>query len=37
MLLAIDVGNSNKVIGLFSNGKLLTHWRIRTEWTRKIG
>ncbi len=34
MLLAIDVGNSNNVIGLFSNGKLLTHWRIRTEWTR---
>ena len=34
MLLAIDVGNSNNVIGLFSRGKLLTHWRIRTEWTR---
>lgn len=34
MLLAIDVGNSNNVIGLFSNDKLLTHWRIRTEWTR---
>ena len=34
MLLAIDVGNSNNVIGLFSEGKLLTHWRIRTEWTR---
>ncbi|KMP10820.1 pantothenate kinase [Candidatus Nitromaritima sp. SCGC AAA799-A02] len=34
MLLAIDVGNSNNVIGLFSGGKLLTHWRIRTERTR---
>ena len=34
MLLAIDVGNSNNVIGLFSGDKLLTHWRIRTEWTR---
>ena len=33
MLLAIDVGNSNNVIGLFSGDKLLTHWRIRTEWT----
>ena len=33
-MLAIDVGNSNNVIGLFSRGKLLTHWRIRTEWTR---
>jgi len=34
MLLAIDVGNSNNVIGLFSNEKLLTHWRIRTECNR---
>ncbi|SVE16309.1 uncharacterized protein METZ01_LOCUS516258, partial [marine metagenome] len=34
VLLAIDVGNSNNVIGLFSGDKLLTHWRIRTEWTR---
>ncbi|MCH8157581.1 MAG: type III pantothenate kinase [Nitrospinae bacterium] len=34
MLLAIDVGNSNNVIGLFSGDKLLTHWRIRTEWAR---
>jgi len=34
MLLVIDVGNSNNVIGLFSGNKLLTHWRIRTEWNR---
>jgi type III pantothenate kinase len=34
MLLAIDVGNSNNVIGLFSKEKLLTHWRIRTECNR---
>ncbi|MBM15791.1 MAG: pantothenate kinase [Nitrospina sp.] len=34
MLLVIDVGNSNNVIGLFSEKKLLTHWRIRTEWNR---
>ena len=34
MLLVIDVGNSNNVIGLFSGQKLLTHWRIRTEWNR---
>jgi len=34
MLLAIDVGNSNNVIGLFAGEKLLTHWRIRTEWAR---
>ena len=34
MLLAIDIGNSNNVIGLFSQDRLLTHWRIRTEWNR---
>jgi type III pantothenate kinase len=34
MLLAIDVGNSNNVIGLFCGEKLVTHWRIRTEWNR---
>ena len=34
MLLVIDVGNSNNVIGLFSGKKLLAHWRIRTEWNR---
>ena len=34
MLLAIDVGNSNNVIGLFAGEKLLTHWRIRTERAR---
>ena len=34
MILVIDVGNSHNVIGLFSNEKLLTHWRIRTEWNR---
>ena len=34
MVLVIDVGNSHNVIGLFSNEKLLTHWRIRTEWNR---
>ena len=36
MLLAIDVGNSNNVIGLFSGEKLLTHWRIRTERNRTL-
>jgi len=34
MILVIDVGNSHNVIGLFSNEKLLAHWRIRTEWNR---
>ena len=34
VLLAIDVGNSHNVIGLFSGEKLLTHWRIRTVQTR---
>ena len=34
MLLVIDVGNSNNVMGLFSGKTLLSHWRIRTEWNR---
>ncbi len=34
MFLAIDVGNTNNVLGLFSKDKLLTHWRIRTERNR---
>ena len=31
MLLAIDVGNSHTVIGLFQDKELLYHWRIRTD------
>lgn len=31
MLLVIDVGNTNTVIGVFENKQLLNCWRIRTE------
>jgi len=31
MLIAFDVGNTDTVIGIFSSGKLLTNWRLRTE------
>ena len=31
MLLAIDIGNTNTVIGVFENRALLRDWRIRTE------
>lgn len=31
MLLAIDVGNTNTVLGVYRKGKLLAHWRIRTQ------
>ncbi|MBU0674011.1 MAG: type III pantothenate kinase [Proteobacteria bacterium] len=31
MLLAVDVGNSHTVLGLFRETLLVTHWRIRTE------
>jgi type III pantothenate kinase len=31
MLLCIDVGNTNIVLGIFQDDKLLNHWRIRTE------
>ncbi len=31
MLLAIDIGNTNTVLGLFENGRLIHDWRIRTD------
>jgi type III pantothenate kinase len=31
MLLAIDVGNTNTVLGLYDNKKLIQHWRIKTD------
>ena len=31
MLLAFDVGNSNIVLGVFKDGKLVTNWRIETD------
>lgn len=34
MLLAIDIGNSNIVLGLYEGRRLITHWRLRTEAER---
>lgn len=34
MLLAIDVGNSNIVLGVYERKKLLTHWRLLTQAER---
>lgn len=31
MLLAVDVGNTQTVFGLFQNGTLTEHWRVATE------
>ena len=31
MILAIDIGNSNVVIGVFNNEKLMQSWRLRTR------
>ncbi len=31
MLLAIDVGNTNTVLGLYDNEKLIQNWRIKTD------
>jgi type III pantothenate kinase len=31
MLLAIDIGNSNVVAGIFDGSTLLTHWRLATD------
>ena len=34
MLLAIDVGNTNTVLGAFEGAKLRHHWRVETRQTR---
>ena len=31
MLLAFDVGNTNIVLGLFKDGKMITNWRLETD------
>ena len=31
MLLAVDVGNTQTVLGLYRNGELADHWRVATE------
>ncbi len=31
MLLCIDIGNTNIVLGIFKNDSMVNHWRIRTE------
>ncbi len=31
MILAIDVGNTNTVLGVYKNEKLIKHWRISTD------
>jgi type III pantothenate kinase len=31
MLLAIDIGNTNIVLGLYQDKKLVTHWRLATQ------
>ncbi|RLA85021.1 MAG: type III pantothenate kinase [Deltaproteobacteria bacterium] len=36
MLLVVDVGNTNTVLGVFRGKKLLHHWRILTETSRTI-
>ncbi|HYA30123.1 MAG TPA: type III pantothenate kinase [Acidobacteriota bacterium] len=34
MLLAIDIGNTNIVLGLYRSAKLITHWRLATQAER---
>ena len=36
MILAIDIGNSNVVIGVFNNEKLMQSWRLRTRLHQSI-
>ena len=34
MLLAIDVGNTNTVLGMFDGDEVVEHWRIATDPAR---
>ncbi len=34
MLLAVDVGNTNMLVGVYENDKLLHHWRLETKKER---
>jgi type III pantothenate kinase len=34
MLLAVDVGNTHTVMGVFNEDRLVAHWRVRTERER---
>jgi len=34
MLLTLDVGNTNTVLGVFENDKLVAHWRVSTHKTQ---
>ncbi len=36
MLLAIDIGNSNMVLGVYRGRELLTHWRLVTQPERTV-
>ena len=36
MILGLDIGNTETVIGLFDNGQLLDHWRIATQADRTV-
>ena len=31
LLFCVDIGNTNIVLGIFEDGAMLNHWRIRTE------
>ena len=35
MLLAFDVGNTNIVLGVFKDGKLLENWRMETDAVKR--
>ncbi len=36
MLLTLDVGNTNTVLGVFSGPELLTHWRVTTQRAQTV-
>jgi len=36
MILAVDIGNTNSVLGIFDDGTLAKSWRLNTASTRTI-
>jgi len=36
MILTIDIGNSDTVLGIYNNDKMLDHWRVSTDYKKTV-
>lgn len=36
MILTIDIGNSDTVLGIYKNDKILDHWRVSTDYKKTV-